>query len=202
MRFSTKYSPRRRTSSGNATGIGVGRSATTYAFEVQGDSYATGALRCGGNVYPGNNTTYLKGNATGIGVGRAATTYMLEVQGDMYATGSLRSAVATGTAPLFVTSTTVVTNLNASFVNGLSLSVGSAGAYNAFSINSGASWTIPAGTYVVTSAPSNYSAFQINTGSGWGGTVGFEGGTIISDGTNFIITAIGGTITIYYRKLA
>jgi hypothetical protein len=70
------------------------------------------------------------------------------------------------------------------------------------SISNGASWTIPAGTYVVASTPSNYSAFQINSGSGWQGNVGFGGGTIISDGTNFIITAVGGNLTISYRKLA
>ncbi len=79
---------------GNATGIGVGRIATTYAFEVQGDSYATGALRSGGNVYPGNAASYLTGNATGIGVGRAATTYAFEVAGDIYATGTLRPTLS------------------------------------------------------------------------------------------------------------
>ncbi len=134
---------------GNAIGIGVGRTAATYAFEVQGDSYATGALRSGGYVYPGNAASYLTGNATGIGVGRAVTTYAFEVAGDIYATGTLRGSGGN-----------VVLTSNR------------AGTWTTGSV-SNSSYTIPAGTYyvTVTGDGTNYNNIYINDSTGTGHTV-------------------------------
>ena len=48
-----------------------------------------------------------------VGIGDTTPSYKLDVDGDIRSTGQLISTVAIGTAPLAVTSTTLVTNLNA-----------------------------------------------------------------------------------------
>jgi hypothetical protein len=66
-----------------------------------------------------NNPLYLKGG--NVGVGTVAPTERLVVSGGNIKTDSqLISTVATGTAPLAVSSTTQVPNLNASFLGGIS----------------------------------------------------------------------------------
>jgi hypothetical protein len=58
-----------------------------------------------------------------VGIGKSSPTTALDVNGTATAT-SFASTVATGTAPLTVTSTTVVTNLNADLVDGLQVHTG------------------------------------------------------------------------------
>jgi hypothetical protein len=54
-----------------------------------------------------------------VGIGDAAPAQKLSVTGNIAATGQLTSTVATGTAPLTVASTTLVSNLNADLLDGL-----------------------------------------------------------------------------------
>lgn len=57
-----------------------------------------------------------------VGIGTTAPGVKLDVVGDIRTTAQLRSTVVTGTAPLVVSSTTKVTNLNADLVDGLEAS--------------------------------------------------------------------------------
>ncbi|MCX7958444.1 MAG: hypothetical protein N3B13_05290, partial [Deltaproteobacteria bacterium] len=61
---------------------------------------------------------YIEGNNNYIGIGTTGPTQKLDVSGNIRASGQLISAVPTGTAPLSVSSTTQVNNLNADMVDG------------------------------------------------------------------------------------
>lgn len=54
-----------------------------------------------------------------VGIGTVSPAYKLDVAGTGRFTGQLTSTVATGTAPISVTSTTVCPNLNAQYLNGM-----------------------------------------------------------------------------------
>lgn len=83
----------------------------------------------------------------------------------------------------------------------IDFAVGSAGTYGTQSILSGATWTIPAGMYMITSDNIGV-ALQVKDGStNWYGA-GSLTGIVISDGTNYRASnGTGGSRTIYYRKL-
>ena len=61
----------------------------------------------------------IHGSSTGVGVGTTSIGAKLDVNGSIRSSSQLISTVATGTAPLAVTSTTVVTNLNADRVDSI-----------------------------------------------------------------------------------
>jgi len=84
-----------------------------------------------------------------VGIGNAAPGKMLDVTGDVRASLQLISTVATGTAPLAVTSTTEVTNLNADRVGGTEVT--NAATAGLLLIGSGAgtaAWSTPDGCRV------------------------------------------------------
>jgi hypothetical protein len=83
--------------------VGIGTTAPTAKLEVNGTAKFDGLVTFApSQTFPGATVT---GSET--------------VQGSVTASGQLVSTVATGTAPLGVTSTTAVTNLNADMVDGL-----------------------------------------------------------------------------------
>ncbi|MGI6475881.1 MAG: tail fiber domain-containing protein [Candidatus Dojkabacteria bacterium] len=65
------------------------------------------------------NGALIHGSSTGVGVGTTSIGAKLDVNGSIRSSSQLISTVATGTAPLAVTSTTVVTNLNADRVDSI-----------------------------------------------------------------------------------
>ena len=66
-----------------------------------------------GVTFPAN--LYVNGN---VGIGIPSPTQKLDVVGNIRTTGQLMSTITTGTAPLSVASTTLVTNLNADMLDG------------------------------------------------------------------------------------
>jgi trimeric autotransporter adhesin len=68
-----------------------------------------------GNAINGENTTLSTGN---IGIGTSAPGTKLDVTGAIRTNNQLISTIATGTAPLAVSSTTMVNNLNAQYLGG------------------------------------------------------------------------------------
>ncbi len=90
--------------------IGVGTAGPSYRLDVQGgDINTSGVIRTGGT-----QRLDASGNLSSIGtIGSGAITSTSTLQGTQFI-----STVATGTAPLTVTSTTVVTNLNADLLDG------------------------------------------------------------------------------------
>jgi hypothetical protein len=116
--------------------VGIGTTNPRYKLDVNGDTNIVGLLTVGGSINA--SSFFLNGNAlvdatvdkwssgTGsdiyrldgnIGIGTSVTTQKLTVLGNVSA-GRFISTVTTGTAPLTVTSTTEVTNLNASLLRG------------------------------------------------------------------------------------
>jgi hypothetical protein len=116
--------------------VGIGTTNPQYKLDVNGNTNVVGFLTVGGSVNAssfflngnplvdatidkwttgvGNDIYRLNGN---VGIGTSVTTEKLTVLGNVSA-GRFISTVTTGTAPLTVTSTTEVTNLNASLLRG------------------------------------------------------------------------------------
>ncbi len=97
-------------SAGNLV-IGWGVRNTSHTF-ITGNTVAL--------AYGGTTGLYLNSSGrVGIGTTVPSSDYLLDVRGSIRTTNQLVSTVATGTAPLEVTSTTKVTNLNADMLDGL-----------------------------------------------------------------------------------
>lgn len=69
------------------------------------------------------NTRVVIKNDGKVGIGVTSPQYSLDVSGDIRQSGQIISTVATGTAPFSVSSSTVVTNLNADLLDGYDSSV-------------------------------------------------------------------------------
>ena len=136
------------TSSGDAQFGSTGRSANTTVRALAGDSYQCGFEAYGSNqgtgyLYVGQSTSYGGGiayngdnspGAFGSEQGDDITFYRRDGGTDsrvmkyryndptVHFFGQIRSRVATGTAPFYVDSTTVCTNLNADLLDGYSAS--------------------------------------------------------------------------------
>jgi predicted acyltransferase (DUF342 family) len=101
----------------------IGESGGTH-LEFDGNEImakTTSALTNTDKLYLQSDGGYviMSENAGRVGIGTSSPSYKLDVSGSIRATGGqLISTVATGTAPLSVTSTTVVTNLNADKLDG------------------------------------------------------------------------------------
>jgi hypothetical protein len=116
--------------------VGIGTTNPQCKLDVNGDTNIVGILTVGGSI---NATSFLLNgiplvsatsdkwsSGTGsdiyrldgnVGIGTSVTTEKLTVSGNVSASRFI-STVSTGTAPLTVTSTTEVTNLNASLLRG------------------------------------------------------------------------------------
>jgi hypothetical protein len=116
--------------------VGIGTTNPQYKLDVNGDTNIVGLLTVGGSINAtsfflngdplvdasfdrwesgtGSDIYRLNGN---IGIGTSVTTEKLTVSGNVSASRFI-STVSTGTAPFTVTSTTEVTNLNASLLRG------------------------------------------------------------------------------------
>jgi hypothetical protein len=116
--------------------VGIGTTNPQYKLDVNGDTNIVGILTVGGSINA--NSFFLNGNplvdatidkwesGTGsdiyrldgnVGIGTSITTEKLTVSENISASRFI-STVSTGTAPFTVTSTTEVTNLNASLLRG------------------------------------------------------------------------------------
>ena len=116
--------------------VGIGTTNPQYKLDVNGDTNIVGILTVGGSINAtsfflngsplvdatidkwssgsGSDIYRLDGN---VGIGTSVTTEKLTVNGNVSASRFI-STVSTGTAPFTVTSTTEVTNLNASLLRG------------------------------------------------------------------------------------
>jgi hypothetical protein len=119
---------------GNRSGyhgyVGIGTATPGYKLDVNGSINASSAICIADNcvsswpaaspwMTSGSNIYYNTGN---VGIGTASPGAKLDVAGGAIRTNNqLISTVAVGTAPLQVTSTTMVSNLNAEMVGGYKL---------------------------------------------------------------------------------
>ena len=105
-----------------------GTSGVIYAGRVDFDLFRVNAAGVNCNTgldirLAGVNTSTMASVMTleyrgRVGINDTTPSYALDVNGDINAQTSLRSSVATGTAPIIVTSTTECTNLNAAQLQG------------------------------------------------------------------------------------
>ncbi len=79
--------------------------------------YATTSLGSFGISNTSGTQIFISGEDNNVGIGNTVPVQKLDVSGNIRASGQLISAVATGTAPLTVSSTTQVANLNADMVD-------------------------------------------------------------------------------------
>ncbi|MHC4597786.1 MAG: hypothetical protein ACYS47_02160, partial [Planctomycetota bacterium] len=99
--------------------VGIVDTTPTYTLDVNGTFRAVGAGYFNNDFRAGGNTLFVDLSSTRVGINDLTPTYPLDVMGDIRAQGGrLRSTVATGTPPLAVASTTMVSNLNADRVDG------------------------------------------------------------------------------------
>ncbi|NTU67127.1 MAG: hypothetical protein HGB08_04370, partial [Candidatus Moranbacteria bacterium] len=95
-----------------------GRLRHFYYTEEMASFYNNGGLSIGqsySNVTPPGNGLLVQG---GVGIGTTAPTYKLDVVGTVRTSGQFISSAVTGTAPLSVASTTLVSNLNVDLLDG------------------------------------------------------------------------------------
>jgi len=107
--------------------VGIGTTTPGYKLDVNGSINASSAICIAGNCVAswasagqwatsGSNIYYNTGN---VGIGTAGPGAKLDVAGGAIRTNNqLISTVATGTAPLQVSSTTMVSNLNSEMIGG------------------------------------------------------------------------------------
>jgi len=104
-------------------------SASGYNPYIQLRENGSGVAELGYSVYGGTIYIGRPNTATGVlnittatsrvGVNTISPSYALHVVGDTYSSGQLISGASTGTSPLSVSSTTLVSNLNADMVDGV-----------------------------------------------------------------------------------
>jgi hypothetical protein len=99
------------TTTGDGLVIGINASAVAYLWNHENSDFIIG----------NNNVERMRITSSGdVGIGTASPGTKLDVSGSIRSSSQLISTVATGTAPLSVSSTTLVTNLNADLLDGLS----------------------------------------------------------------------------------
>lgn len=102
--------------------VGIGTTNPQYKLDVVGDINFTGTFRQNGSEFVASRWTLGSGNDIyrllgNVGIGISSLTEKLTVNGNVSA-GRFISTVTSGTAPFTVTSSTLVTNLNADFLRG------------------------------------------------------------------------------------
>jgi hypothetical protein len=109
----------------NAAAQAITQVITTITSPPSGGSgpsgYTTGSVIFAGPVgtlIEDNSVFFWDDANRRLGIGTSVPAYNIDVIGAIRASTQLISAVATGTAPLVVASTTKVTNLNAELING------------------------------------------------------------------------------------
>jgi hypothetical protein len=165
----------------NAVKVGIGTATPGATLDVNGPANFSGPVTfAAGQTFPGGTVV---GNET--------------VQGNVSASGQLISTVATGTAPLSVTSTTQVTNLNASLLGGLSAGAfAQLAAVNNFTANQNVNGTLTVnGPVNATGGRLNVQGLQQtllgNTGCGGAfGGIGF-GANSLADCTHYSLLGEG-----------
>ena len=104
--------------------VGINNGNPQYSLDVNGSVNFTGTLLQNGTIFKTSqfNTStdgtdvYLIGS--NLGVGKSNPAYPLDVVGNIGVSGQITSSVATGTAPLSVASSTLVSNLNVGLLGG------------------------------------------------------------------------------------
>lgn len=155
----------------NASNISSGTLSVSRGGTGTGTTFTQGSV-----VFSGASGTYSQDNAKffwddtnfRLGIGNASPGKAVDVTGDVRASVQLISTVATGTAPLAVSSTTLVSNLNSNFLNGLAssdfLRTSASSAVttgNTLTINSGATLNI-AGIWQLGGTTVTETAAQLN----------------------------------------
>lgn len=138
--------------------VGLGNVPSgSYKLEVTGNISYTGTLTGStGIIAIGTNQIY-KDASGNVGLGNTPSgTYKLQVTGSIAASSQLVSTVATGTAPLAVTSTTNVANLNASTLSGATFAA--PGPVGSGTASTGAFTTLSASSTVSGTGFTNYMA--------------------------------------------
>ena len=145
-----------------ATRVFYFKSAGLRRWALSTDSVAEGGADAGSNFRVsryndagggGLDALFVRRSDGQVGIGNVAPGKQLDVTGDVRASVQLISTVAIGTAPLAVTSTTLVTNLNAERVAGTQVT--NAATLGLLLIGSGAgtaAWGTPDGARVYNSA--------------------------------------------------
>ncbi len=149
--------------------VGIWTSNPAYQFDVNGSFNATNIREAGillSGSYASSNAGYSASNAAFTASNAAffaSNSALLKSGGTM--TGQLTSTVAMGTAPFVVTSSNVVTNLNADYLDGYHATF----LLNASNINGGVLATTYGGTGTTTSTGTG--SVVLNTGPTFTGTI-------------------------------
>ena len=171
---------------GTATSVTVPAGNISGAIPVaSGGTGVTTSTGTGNNVL--SASPILSGN---VGIGTSTPAYPLDVNGSARVSSQLISSVATGTSPLSVASSTLVTNLNAQYLNG---QLGSYYTNAANLTGTATSVTVPAGN-ISGAIPVASGGTGVTTSTGTGNNV-LSASPILTGTVNTLNLTTTGLIT-------